>query len=229
MRRFRYLYSSRFLIAYLLIALLISISFYAKKQSGRERGPDYFKYWAEKLHVPADVNERQENIRRRKKAFEMLSNGVQDKCAIILKAAVRHKPLQYQRPRSVINDPELFIFAVDESNQIGFISYSESDDPNAFGDTMFCLHEHRLLFGSWSACDSHPVYYWNFYLKGYDDVRFELLKHQYNYYSPWAVLEVLQSKFDSLAASRGQIILYDRKYKVLDRYLLRPLDGNEPP
>lgn len=229
MRRLCYLYSARFLIVYLLVAFLVGISFYKKKHSGREASPDYFKFWAEKLHVPADANGRPENIRRRQQAVDMLSNGVLDKCAIIQGAGIRHKPRQYQSPRSVRNDPELFIIAVDESNQIGFISYSESDDPNAFGDTMFSLHDHRLLFGAWSSFDSHPVYYWNFYLKGYDDIRFELLKNQYIHYSSWAVLEVLQAKFDSLAASRGQIILYDREHKVLDRYFLSPLDGNELP
>jgi hypothetical protein len=184
--------------------------------------------WVNRLRVPADANESSEIVRRRKRAIAMLTNGVPDKGAMILYAIVKQDQEQYEPFPSVRNTPVLVIFAVDECNRIGFISYSESNEPNAFGDTIFGLNDHLLLVGSWSSFDSHPVYYWSLYLKGYHDIYyFKLLKNQYEWCSSWEVIEGPQSKIDSLVANRGQIILYDRKYNVLDRFVLRPPDEND--
>jgi len=227
MKGFHRLYTVSFLILCLLLICLFGTSS-CKKKSKRIVFTQNSALWAGRLRVPADANESSEIVRRRKQAIAMLTDGVPDKGAMILYAIVKQGQEQYEPPPSVRNTPVLNIFAVDECNRIGFISYSESNEPNAFGDTIFGLNGYLSLFGSWSSCDSHPVYYWSLYLKGYHDIYgFKLLNNQYEWCSSWEVVEGPQSKIDSLVANRGQIILYDRKYKVLDRFVLRPPDKND--
>ena len=217
----------RGLIVCSLLTCLIAVGSCRKNNPHQIVRFDNYYFWAERLRPPADANGDTDILERRKLAFEMLSNGIPDKRAIILNASVKRQPTEYGA-LSVRNDTILSILVVDESNQVGFIHYSASNDPNAFGKPLFGLSDYRLLFGEWSSKDSPPVYYWTLFLKSYEDIRdFRLLKHQSAWYCWWAVLETPEAEFDSLTANCGQIMLFDREYKLLDRLALRPPRQND--
>ena len=211
------------LLTLLLSAMLWVSSCKKSKPSPEELPQDDFECQITflKSHTPVDFNEYYpEILQRRQEAIAMLSNGVLDRRVLILDAYVDKKPSQFEPPPTIGNSPRFILFVIDERKQIAYAHYSQSNDPNDFGNNFFDLSNYYSIFFQRSTTDFHPIYHWSLYLKGYDIGNFNLIKCQS--YSIWDVLETPRSSLDALVENRGQIILYDRNYKVLDRFFLRP-------
>jgi hypothetical protein len=169
-----------------------------------------------------------EELKRRNKAVELLSNGVFDTQVVLLHAGTDppYKPT-YGHP---IGDesPRLVLYAVDELSRIASAYYDDSNEPNAFGEPLFSTRHWYTLFPN----DERPKFFWYIPMVCYGEEdsrklgRRRLTIHGDGLYESFVTLEVTVGEWNSLLANRGQLILRDGNLCELDRIRLRP-SGNK--
>jgi hypothetical protein len=165
-------------------------------------------------------------IGRTKKAAQLLANGVFDDSVLLFWAQVRPPARQKHQHPLFRNSPSLAWFMVDEQQNVAFVHYSKSNDPNDFGKPLFSIRRYCLL-SPYAQEEILPKHVWLIPLKCFgrteDYSHRRLWKYDDGVAEPYISLEVSVSEWNALVSGRGQLILRDRMNRELDRMRLIPL------
>gem|GEM_PF-6871066 len=164
-----------------------------------------------------------DELRRRARVIELLSNGVFDDEVMLFVAQVT-PPSGYRYSPSSRDYPALIWFVVDELDQVAWVGYSDSNDANAFGTKLFTTSDYYRV----SRFKDRPKLFWTMSL---DCIRFqtghnaELVEYMDEHGSRGYVqVKVDVHTWNCLLSNRGQLILRDQELNLLDRIRLTPLD-----
>jgi hypothetical protein len=115
---------------------------------------------------------------------------------------------------------------VDEQQNVAFVHYSKSNDPNDFGKPLFSIGRYCLL-SPYAQEEILPKHVWLIPLKCFGEAEEHfygrLSKHDDGVSEPTIWLEVSTSEWNALVSGRGQLILRDRMNYELDRVSLTSL------